>query len=95
MIATIATLAGFPAARRCWYFALRVWVAAHGDQRWHIEGIAQGLSAAADERFALPLSGLACEGGEPYQAGHLFAIKRAKFRHQGQHRGGGDSTDTG
>jgi hypothetical protein len=53
-------------------------IVAHGDQRRHVEGIAQWFAFAANKRLALPLAGLPSDGREAGETGHLFALERAE-----------------
>ena len=76
---------GFSRSAQAIIFCLEVWVAANGNQCRHIDGIAQWLATASDQRFALPLPGLAGDRSKACQAGHLFAINRRSR----------DDTDTG
>ena len=58
---------------------LQIQVEPHGDESWHVECIAQGFAAAADEGLSLPLAGLAAVGDKSGKAPGLFSVKRAKL----------------
>ena len=59
-------------------FNLEVGVETHGNQGWHVEGIAQGFAPA--ERLAFPLAGLTAVGDKAGQASGLLSVQCADFR---------------
>ena len=95
MMAVMASLAGFPAARRASYLALRAVIEADCDEGWHIDCMSQGCPSALNEGFAAPLAGLACDRGKACEAGCMFGIHAAQFRHVYQQNESGDFARTG
>jgi len=53
---------GFSWLTQVLIFDFEVRIEPHGNQCGHIEGIAQWFAPASDQRLALPLTGLACDG---------------------------------
>src|SRR6186713_3476435 len=68
-------------------------VVAAGDEGSHEEGGAHALAAAGNHALALPLAGLAHEGGETGKRGDLSAPERSQLRHLGDESARGDRAD--
>ncbi len=76
-------------------FGFEVWIEAHCDEGWHVEGLAQVVPSALNERLSCPLTRLAGHRGEACAAGRLFAVLAADFGHFDQDCSSADGTDAG
>jgi hypothetical protein len=95
MIAVRATLAGFPASRSWVYFAFQIRIETSGDERWHIESLAQAGAAATNEGASSPASRLARDRRQPDETCRLARFESTEFGHFDQQGEGGDVGDVG
>ena len=94
MIAVMATFAGFPAAIELVVFGLQVGVEPHGDERRHVEGLADAGPAAANEGAAGPASGLSGDRRKAGETCGLAGFEKAEFWHFNEQGEGGDLRDS-
>ena len=70
-------------------------VVADGDERGHVQDVADGGSAAADDAMAAPLAGVAIERRDSDERGELAPVEDAQFGQLRDEGPGGDGADAG
>ena len=73
---------------------LEGWIVSRGDHGSHEKRGAHAGSAAADEAFAAPLTGLSRPGREADEGGDLAPIERSELRQLGEQRAGDGGSDS-
>ena len=91
----IAVMAGFSGGAQGVVFDFERWIEADGDEGGHVDCLSQDCPAALTVGFSTPSAGLPGDRGEACEAGGLFGVHAAQFRHVDQQYESSDLAQTG